>query len=114
MTSSGSETVVEILISVEGAGKVLKPGLNVTCEIAVVDKHDIVLAPMEAITPDKDDNMMVFVVDEGGSKIAQRKVSVGINSDMSVEVLEGLSEGELVVLDPQPSYSDGMSVKIKK
>lgn len=114
MTANGNETVVEVLISVEGAGNVLKPGLNVTCEIAVVDKSGILLAPMEAITPDKDDNMMVFVVDEGTKRIAQRSVSVGINSDMNVEILEGLSEGELVVLDPQPSYRDGMSVKIKK
>ncbi|NLK86051.1 MAG: HlyD family efflux transporter periplasmic adaptor subunit [Clostridiaceae bacterium] len=114
MTANGNETVVEILISVDGAGNVLKPGLNVTCDIAVIDKSGILLAPMEAITPDKDDNMMVFVVDEDTNRITQRTVSVGINSDMNVEILEGLSEGEIVVLDPQPSYSDGMSVKIKK
>lgn len=114
MTANGNETVVEILISVDGAGNVLKPGLNVTCDIEVIDKSGILLAPMEAITPDKDDNMMVFVVDEDTNRITQRTVSVGINSDMNVEILEGLSEGEIVVLDPQPSYSDGMSVKIKK
>jgi hypothetical protein len=32
---------------------------------------------------------------------------------MSVEILEGLAEGELVVLDPQPNYSDGMKVRIR-
>jgi HlyD family secretion protein len=114
MTANGNETVVEVIISVDGIGNVLKPGLNVTCEIAVTDKSGILLAPMEAITPDKDDNMMVFVVDEEARRMNQRKVSVGINSDMSVEILEGLNEGELVVIDPQPSYRDGMSVKIKK
>ncbi len=113
VTANGNETVVEVLINVEGAGNVLKPGLNVTCEIAIVDKNGILLAPMEAITPDKDDNMMVFVLDEAENKISQRKVSVGINSDMNVEILEGLNEGEIVVLDPQPSYSDGMRVKVK-
>ncbi len=114
MTPNGNETVVEVLISVDGAGDVLKPGLNVTCEIAVIDKNGIILAPMEAITPDKDDNMMVFVVEEGANVIKQRNVTVGINSDMNVEILEGLTEGEIVVLDPQPSYSDGMRVKMKK
>jgi HlyD family secretion protein len=114
MTSNGNETVVEVIISADGTGSVLKPGLNVTCEVAVTDKSGILLAPMEAITPDKDDNMMVFVVDEDTKRITQRKVTVGINSDMSVEILDGVSEGELVVIDPQPSYRDGMSVKIKK
>jgi len=114
MTSGGSETVVEVLIQVDGAGDVLKPGLNVTCEIATLDKKDILIAPMEAITPDKDDNMMVFVVDENTKTIKQQKVTVGINSDMQVEILEGLEEGALVVLDPQPSYSDGMRVRLKE
>jgi HlyD family secretion protein len=114
MTSSGSETVVEVLIQVDDAGDVLKPGLNVTCEIATLDKKDILIAPMEAITPDKDDNMMVFVVDEDSKTITQQKVTVGINSDMQVEILEGLEEGALVVLDPQPSYTNGMRVRIKE
>ncbi len=114
MTSNGNETVVEVLIRVDDAGDVLKPGLNVTCEIAILDKKDILLAPMEAITPDKDDNMMVFVVDEGTKILEQRNVTVGINSDMNVEILEGLEVGELIVLDPQPSYTDGMRVRIKE
>ncbi len=114
MTSSGNETVVEVLIQVDGAGDVLKPGLNVTCEIATMDKKDILIAPMDAITPDKDDNMMVFVVDENSKTIMQQKVTVGINSDMQVEVLEGLEEGTLIVLDPQPSYTNGMRVRIEE
>lgn len=112
MTSNGSETVVEVLIQVDGAGEVLKPGLNVTCEIMTVDKKDVLLAPMEAITPDKDDNMMVFVVNKDTKLMTQRAVTVGINSDMNVEILEGLQEGELIILDPQPSYRDGLRVKI--
>jgi len=112
MTSSGYETVIEVLIRVDGAGDVLKPGLNVTCEIATIDRKDILLAPMDAITPDKDDNLMVFVVDKDTNVIRQRKVTVGINSDMQFEVLEGLEEGDIVVVDPQPSYTDGMRVRI--
>lgn len=110
MMSGGNETFIEVLIKVDGAGDVLKPGLNVTCDIATVDKKDILLAPMEAITPDKDDNIMIFVVDEDTKIMEQRKVTVGINSDMQIEILEGLEEGALVVIDPQPSYADGMRV----
>lgn len=114
MTSSGNETVIEVLIRVDDAGDALKPGLNVTCEIATLNKKDVLLAPMEAIRPDKDDNMMVFVIDESTKILEQRKLTVGINSDMQVEILEGLKEGELIVVDPQPSYTDGMRVRIKE
>lgn len=113
VTASGNETVVEVLIRISGAGDVLKPGLNVTCEIETVSKKGVLLAPMEAITPDKDDNFMVFVIDEDKKTIKKKEVTVGINSDMQVEILDGLSEGDLVVLDPQPSYRDGMRIRIK-
>lgn len=114
MTASGNETVVEVLIDINGAGDVLKPGLNVTCEIAAITRKDVLLAPMEAITPDKDDNYIVFVIDEDKLTIWKKQVTVGINSDMQVEILDGLNEGDLVVVDPQPSYRDGMRIKIKK
>lgn len=112
VTSSGNETVVEVLIEVNDAGDILRPGFNVTCEISTVDKKDALLAPMEALTLDKDDNNMVFVVDESTKTMSQKKVTLGINSDMSVEILDGLKEGDLVVLDPQPNYRNGSRVRI--
>lgn len=114
MTANGNETVVEVIIGVDDTKGILKPGLNVTCEIATVDKSGVLLAPMEAIKPDRDDNLIVFVIDTESNRIEQRRIEAGINSDMSVEILEGLEEGELVVIDPQPSYSDGMRVRIKQ
>ena len=42
----------------------------------------------------------------------QKQVKLGINSDMNVEILEGLKEGDLVVLEPQPMYKDGTKAKI--
>lgn len=113
-TSNGNETVVEVLVEVDGAEGALKPGLNVTCEISTVNKKDVLLVPMEAIMPDKDDNNIVFVVDESKGTMLQRQVTVGLNSDMYVEILEGLKEGELVVLDPQPTYRDGSRVRISE
>jgi len=105
---------VEVIIGVDDTRGVLKPGLNVTCEIVTVDKSGVVLVPMEAIKPDKDDNLMVFVVDTETNRIEQRRIEAGINSDMNVEVIDGLEEGDLVVIDPQPNYSDGMKVKVNR
>jgi len=69
---------------------------------------------MEALTLDKDDNNMVFKFDEETKTLKQQKVATGLNSDMNVEILEGLEEGDIVVLDPQPSYSDGMRVRMQE
>jgi len=111
MASTGSETVVEVVIDVDEVNASLKPGLNVTCDIYTINKKDVLLLPMEALTLDVNDNNMVYVIDKESKILVKKNVTVGINSDMYVEVLDGLSEGDIVVLDPQPAYTDGMKVK---
>jgi HlyD family secretion protein len=114
MTASGSETVIEVLIGIEGAGAILKPGLNVTCDISTVDKKGVLIAPMEAVTPDKDDNKLVYVVDPEKKVMIEKKVTLGINSDMNVEIMDGLKEGDLVVMNPLPTYKNGDRVRIQE
>lgn len=114
MTTGGSETFIEVLIGVEGAGKILKPGLNVTCDISTVDRKGVLLIPMEAIIPDKDDNNLVYTVDTAKNTITRKTITLGLNSDMNVEVLSGLEAGELVILSPQPSFRDGDKVRIQE
>ena len=109
-TSSGDETVVEVAITLDNPDGILKPGLNVACDIYTVDKKGVIVAPMEMITEDKDGNKLVYVVNNGVMK--ETRVKLGINSDMTVEVMEGLKEGDQVVLEPQPTYKDGAKARI--
>lgn len=111
-TSSGEETVIEVLIDVEKADAPLRPGLNITCDIYTSEKKDIIIAPMEVIKEDKDGNKFVFIVDEKARVMREKPVKTGITSDMMLEITEGLNEGDVVVLDPQPVYRDGSGVRI--
>ncbi len=111
-TTSGEETVIEVTVTVENPEGILKPGLNVTCDIYTVDKKGVIVAPMEMITEDKDGNKLVYVVDTANKTMKETRVKLGINSDMTVEVLEGLKEGDLVIIEPQPMYKDGEKVRI--
>lgn len=110
-TASGQETVIEVIIDLDTV-KGLKPGLSVNCDIATVDRKDVLVAPMEVFTEDKDGNKKVFVVDTKNNTMAEKPVKLGISSDMNVEIAEGLKEGDVVVLDPQPAYKTGDKVKI--
>ncbi len=51
-----------------------------------------------------------FVVQDG--KAIQRKLNLGISNDKHVEVLSGLTEGEMVVITGSPDLSDGVAVKV--
>lgn len=113
-TNSGEETVVEVTIQIDTQSKALKPGLNISCDIYTQDKKGVVVVPMEALKEDKDGNKSVFVVDEKNNTVHEKKVKTGIASDMNIEVLDGINENDLVVLDPQPTLKDGSKVKTNK
>lgn len=111
-TASGDEIVIETIISIENCNAVLKPGLSVTCDISTIDKNNIIVAPMEVVEEDKDGNKFVYVVNTDTNTMIKKQIKLGISSDMTFEVEEGLNEGDTVILNPQPIFKDGARVRI--
>lgn len=111
-TASGEDTLVEVLISIENPVPVLKPGLNVTCKIITDVRQGVPVANFMMLRDDKDGNKSAFIVDEKGF-IRQRDVLLGVASELDVEVLSGLNEGDTVVVNPLPNLKDGDRAKIK-
>src|SRR5678815_520973 len=68
-----------------------------------------VLAPAAAIVS-RGGNQVAFVV--SGEKVAQRTLKLGRTLGDDREVLEGLSGGDTVVLDPPNELADGARVRI--
>jgi HlyD family secretion protein len=111
-TAGGEEVVVEVIITIEKTDVILKPGLSVTCDIFTNEKENVVVAPLNIVDEDKDGNKFVYVIDQQKNIMNRKPVKFGIVSDMIAEVLEGLNEGDMVVLDPQPTHKDGAKVKV--
>jgi multidrug efflux pump subunit AcrA (membrane-fusion protein) len=63
-----------------------------------------------AVPRDAIDHLTVQVVK--GDIVETRKVKVGLVSDSSTEILEGLDVGEIVVADAGTSLHDGDRIKI--
>lgn len=112
ISSGGEEVVVEIVISIDNANAALKPGLSVDCQIMTFEKSDIVVVPIGALKIDKDENKYVLKIDKEKGVMVRQDVKLGIISDMMAEVLDGLTEGDIIVDDPQSFHKDGFKVKI--
>ncbi|MBP7175985.1 MAG: efflux RND transporter periplasmic adaptor subunit [Thermoclostridium sp.] len=110
--SSGLETVVEVTITPKDGKELLKPGLNVDCDIIIQEKKSVVLAEFNIFLDDKDRRQYVWLIDQETMTLKKQYVTLGIYSDMSVEILDGLKSGDIVVADPQPSMKDGDKIKI--
>jgi HlyD family secretion protein len=111
--TGGAETVIDIIIEIVSEQSILKPGLNVNCNINTYNKSDALKVNMEALNEDRDGKQFCFIADD--DNIAKKVyVKLGLNSDFYVEVLEGLKSGDRVIINPLPVLKDGDRVVIKE
>lgn len=109
-TSQGEAVQVEVPVKIEiqDTRGQLRPGYTVDLRIVTSPERDTLVVPFEAVM-DTGDGCQVYVVD--GDKAVLRDIETGLESDLYVEVLRGLSEGEKVILSPDTNLTEGMKVK---
>ena len=75
----------------------LKAGMSATADIILSKRSNVLLVPNRAIEQDSSGNPMVKVmVDE---QIEERPVVIGISDGYQTEIVDGLNEGEVVVIE---------------
>ncbi len=86
----------------------LGSGFRVEARIVVWEDRDAVIVPSSALFREGED-WAVFVVADGRAE--RRTVGIGRNNGVQAQVLEGLAEGERVILYPASEISDGSRVE---
>jgi len=87
-------------------GKVLVPGLTGEASIVISVHENAIIIPRRALVGD-----YVYVVE--GSSLALRKIQRGYEGLKEVEILDGVKDGEQVVVEQQDRFRDGDRVRIK-
>jgi len=95
-------------ISFETGDSRIKIGMSVNAEIIVEEKVDTIVVSNAAISEVKD-RTFVQILKEGLSK--RIPVVLGLVTDLKTEVLEGLSEGDEVIIG-QSTISNSVTEKI--
>ena len=75
----------------------LKPGMNATVQISTVNKTDILTLPPEAVL-DMRGRKMVRIVGADGLPGLPQPVVAGVNSFEKIEIISGLTEGDVVAI----------------
>ena len=110
-STANGQTNYPITVVLDEAGE-LKPGMNVSANVIVEQAGVVLCVPVDAV--DRGTGRPVVTVappealDEAGnvadpSKLEQREVTLGRNDDDNIEILDGLTEGEVVVWINQAS-----------
>ena len=87
----------------------LKPGMFAKVTLLLAEREDVVLVPRDALRPDGAETT-VFVVRDGTAH--RQPVSTGLMNDTLAEIVDGLAEGDEVVLSGHNSLRDQVPVNV--
>jgi len=84
-------------VRIDGTHSFLKPGMSARVEVFVDYAPDALTVPVQVVA-NRGGKKVCYVVSSG--KSAEREVKTGLFNDTYVQILEGLNEGDEVVLNP--------------
>ena len=85
-----------------------RPGMYANVKIAVEKHTGVLVVPVEALAMEKA-NAFVFKIADGKAK--KTAVKLGFNDGANAEVIEGLADGESVIVVGKGTFTDGQTVK---
>ena len=94
-SKQNSTVTYDALIALDKKDGRIKPGMTAKVSIVTNQKNDVLAIPNSALR--KEENKTVVNVIRDG-KISAKQVRLGLRGDTSSEVLEGLTEGDTIVL----------------
>jgi HlyD family secretion protein len=92
-------TTFEVRASIQNSTGELKANMSANAEIILEEKHNVLLVPEAAVLYDKDRQTSLELPDPTAEN-GRRKITahLGISNGVKTELLEGLKEGQQVVL----------------
>ncbi|MEO8157308.1 MAG: efflux RND transporter periplasmic adaptor subunit [Betaproteobacteria bacterium] len=103
---------LHVEVDVANPGLRLAPGMYATATLELETRKQVIGIPVEALQDRQDAAATVLVLDSR-HKIEQRKIAIGMETASRIEVVSGLSEGEMVVLGGGGRYQPGQSAEPK-
>jgi len=104
-----STRTIQAEIYIPNLKRLLKPGMFTKVELTLSEKTQALVIPRIAILEEAGEK---FVFTVQGGRALRKRVLTGFEKNEEVEILEGLSEGQWVVIRGQESLKDQATVKV--
>jgi HlyD family secretion protein len=108
VVAHGGRSVAEVLCSVDNADMKLLPNTNVDVRVRTDIRPHALAVPRSAVRTAGESRYVFLVKDQ---RIRRQSIRVGVSTTSEYEVLEGLSDGDLVALDSEVELRDAMIVR---
>jgi len=90
----------------------LMPGMYTETELSLREKKDVLTIPLEGVTRNGEAANVLLVNPQG--IVEERPVQLGMEDARRVEVLSGLSQGDMVIVGNRSSFRNGQKVEPKE
>jgi len=101
-----------VKVSVNNIGHYLKPGMVCDVRMGFETNTKVLVVPNKAVSKDDEGNTYVFVVTSDSKTVKKQLITVGRYYDYGIEVIEGLTEGQIVVCDGGEKLSDNSIITL--
>lgn len=96
ITTKGGGTAFPVDITLpENIDQRFKVGMNGDAELIIAEKSEVLTVPPEAISTKKGETYLQVIE---GREVKEIKVEKGLESDTQVEIISGVSEGQVVII----------------
>jgi len=100
-----------VRVALEEGKEFVKPGMSADVEVIVDRRQAALFVPSQAIL-EREGKKRVYVVAEGRARATT--VKVGESNWSSTEILDGLQEGDRVIISPDaPGLSEGVKLRVE-
>lgn len=106
---SGTDTSLSADIDILDSVENLKIDFDVDVDILLGNVDNALRIPIESVKNDKSGKNLVYTNENGVAK--EKEVKLGLKSDTQVQIVEGLTEGDKVVLNPSATLKNGDKIK---
>lgn len=91
-------TIYEVDVVPDEVPEFFRSGMNAAIDFKTKGSESALLLPQEAVHREKD-SAWVLVKESGSKEPIKSRVELGISDDKNVEIISGISEGDIVVVD---------------
>ena len=96
ITTYGTRNVGQVLCGVDNEDSRLLPNINVTVNVSIANKKDVVTIAREALHEDEN-GRYVYVIRNG--HLERQTVEAGIANNTRIEIMNGVQPGEVIALN---------------
>lgn len=89
-------TTFEVTVEIKNPSIILKPGMNASLDVIIVDKREVLYVANDALNIEGK-NIFVYIINNG--KTEKREIETGASTWENTEIVSGLNEGEIIKIE---------------